>query len=538
MPVSIRILFLMLTLNVLISACRPTLISENVNPIFSGQLVYVLATDPGSIDPHQATQDTAAIIDRQLYDTLVYRDPDTKAIIPGLAISWTVSEDQLTYIFRLRNNVSFHDGTLFNAEALSLNLDRIAKINSHSREVDIFISEYYGGYTILDEYTLGIILLKPFAPFLDLLSSPFLGIASPTSFNKYSTERYQFHQSGTGPFILEDYIPGKHILMRRNTAYNWGPAFYSQPNSQPIIEIEFRFVPDVGQRFKAVTNSQNILVSDLLPEDAYSLAGNSSLKIVPIPIAGQPIQFLFNTSRFPTDSLAFRQALLYAANRSAVADSNLQRFFPIAWGPLTENSEFYDDSLVGAYASDLGKSQSLLLEAGFSDINDNKVIDLGGQDASIKIIVQSNSIYSEIARSLTEQWSVLGIKSSIVLIPTLNALRAYLESNDYHVVAFSVHGSDPSILNEFFVQGSSNNWSKYSDVNLSNLLGQGIDQINIESRKLIYDQVQQIVVNQALLLPVVDPVRIDAASVGLDVLKYDMQGIPLLYNVQLAGSNN
>src|SRR2546423_1054278 len=82
-------------------------------------------------------------------------------------------------------------------------------------------------------------LIQPYAPFLDVLSQPYLGIASPTSFKQYSANRYQFHQVGTGPFIFVNYIPGERITLQRNLDYKWGPSFYLPVQSNSVNDIEF-----------------------------------------------------------------------------------------------------------------------------------------------------------------------------------------------------------------------------------------------------------------------------------------------------------
>ena len=84
----------------------------------STTLTYVLASEPGNIDPHVSSEDETAIVLRQMYDTLVYRDPQQQTIIPGLATQWTISPDNLVYTFSLRKDVQFHDGTPLNAQAV------------------------------------------------------------------------------------------------------------------------------------------------------------------------------------------------------------------------------------------------------------------------------------------------------------------------------------------------------------------------------------------------------------------------------------
>ena len=97
-------------------------------------LVYGLTLAPTGIDPHLNASSELGIPLRSVYDTLVFLNPETGEFIPGLAKSWTISPDGLTYIFTLRPDVTFHDGTPFNAQAVLANLDRIRDPDNHSQK--------------------------------------------------------------------------------------------------------------------------------------------------------------------------------------------------------------------------------------------------------------------------------------------------------------------------------------------------------------------------------------------------------------------
>ena len=273
----------------------------------------------------------------------------------------------------------------------------------------------------------------------------------------------------------------------------------------------------------------------MLPNDARALTVNPNVRIVPIKIAGQPLQFFFNTSRFPTDNISFRQALLYGANRNFILDTVFQRFSSIGWGPITSNMLYYNGQLEGSYAADTGKAQSLLASVGYLDTDNNKYLDLGGVEADITVVIQSGDLYPDIARDLTEQWQLLGIKTNVVALPTLTALKARVDTNDYNLVAYSMVGTDPALLDDFFAPDSQYNWTKISDAQLASLLTQGIAQSDSATRLNAYSQVQQLVMNQALILPIGEPVRLDAVGRAIQQLQFDSLGVPLLQNVIVGG---
>ncbi len=497
-------------------------------------LHVVLNGELGNIDPHSSTETDSAIILRQLYDTLVYLEPQQKKIIPGLATEWTISSDDLVYTFILRRDVLFQDGTVFNSKAVAKNLDRIATLHSEDGKASIYLSKYYLGYEVVDDYTIKLKLSQPYAPFLDGLAQPYLGMTSPNSIELYSANRYQFHQVGTGPFILVNYLPGKEIDLRRNPDYKWGPSFYSGSSPNSVNEIQFTFVDDAKERLSKVATSSDQLVTDLRSEDAQTLTGNANVRIIPVKLMGQPLQFLLNTRRFPTDNAVFRQALLYSTNRNLILDSVFQRFSSIGWTPLTSNSPFYANQLEGVYASDIGKSQSLLASIGYLDFDNNKYLDLGGVEASVTMLIQSGDSFSRIAKILSEQWQQIGVKTKTVVVPTATALKGKVENGEYNLVAISAIGTDPSILNEFFVPAAQYSWSNYDDASLTSLLIQGATNSDSQTRLTAYIQAQQQIMDQAIILPVGEPIRLDVVNTSVLTLSYDALGVPIMNNVTIA----
>ncbi len=497
----------------------------------SSKLTYVLGNEPGNIDPHISSEDETAIVLRQIYDTLVYRDPQQETIVPGLATQWTISPDNLVYTFSLRKGVKFHDGTSFNAQAVADNFERIASLNANAGKAGTLLLKYYAGAEVVDEFTIRLRLSQPYAPFLDFLSQPYLGIASPSMFKLYTAGRYQFHQVGTGPFIFVDYIPGKHITLERNRDYSWGPAFYLPVQNNSVNEVEFLFMPTAKQRLDSINSGDADIVTNLLPNDARAITVNPNVRIVPTKIAGQPLQFLINSTRFPTDNVSFRQALLYSANRNFILDTVFQRFSSIGWAPITSNMLYYNGQLEGAYAADTGKAQALLASIGYQDTDNNKYLDLGGAEAVITVVIQSGDLYPDIARDLAEQWQLVGVKAKIVTVPTLTALKARVDTNDYNLVAYSTVGTDPALLNDFFTPASPFNWSKISDAQLATLLNQGIAQSDSSARLNAYTQLQQQIMDQALILPIGEPTRLDAVDKMIQRLSFDSLGVPLLENV-------
>jgi peptide/nickel transport system substrate-binding protein len=499
-------------------------------------IVYGLTLMPSGFDPHIHASSELGIPLRQVYDTLVYRDPTTGQFVPGLATEWAISDDGLEYTFTLREGVLFHDGTAFNAQSVASNLDRITDPATGSQKA-IYMLGPYLSYTIVDQYTIRITLSEPFTPLLDSFSQVYLGMASPAAFSQYSNNRYQFHQVGTGPFTFEDYVPGDHITLRRNPDYTWGPAFYTPVSDLSVDQIEFRFYEDAATRALAIESGEVQIMGELPPIDARVLTGNNQVRIQPVSIPGQPLQFLMNTQRFPTDNLQVRQALLYAANRNAIADTVYQRFSPVAWGPLSANNLFYSPEVTNSYSTDTAGAQGLLAQAGYSDSDGNGYLDFAGVELTLDVVVPPWGLIPDVAQMLQEQWRSLGIRVNLKAVPTRGALIDEVDAGEYNLVAYYGFGIDPSFLSDYYATGAPNNWFNYSNPDLDALLNNAERELDPVVRRDLYAQAQRIIMVEALILPVRDYVNLNAVSAGLADLTFDPYGwFPLLHNLRVSGS--
>lgn len=514
------------------AGCAPQ--TDSVSP---NRIVYGLTLSPTGFDPHRNESSELGIPMRQVYDTLVYRHPETGAFVPGLATEWSISDDRLSYTFSLRQDVKFHDGTPFNAAAVAVNLDRITNPETNSTKALSLLGPY-ANHVINSEFSISITLSEPYSALLDSLSQVYLGIASPTALAAYSPERYQFHQVGTGPYILSELILDNHIVLRRNLDYRWGPEFYLSQVDTPIQEIEFRFFTDTSTRFTALESGDAQVMGELPPLTARSLTGNTRVQLIPSTIAGQPLQFLMNTERFPTDNLTFRQALLYATNRSAIVDIVFQGFSPAAWGPISANTQFYSREVEGRYAYDAVQAEALLASLGYVDEDNNGFLDNpAGGDLEIVLVAPPWGSIRQVAELLQDQWQDLRIKTTIIPVPDFATLLNQVNTGEYHLAANYTFGLDPVFLNSFFMTDGVRNWTGYANPELDNVLVEASRQIEAGTRAGLYAQAQRIIMDEALILPIREYVNLNVATAGIEDLSFDRYGwFPLLPNARLTSN--
>lgn len=153
--------------------------NENLKPVQGGSAVFAVDSPFLGFDPNIAAAAQDARVMRQAFDSLLYLDSDRK-LQPWLAKSWQVSDDGRTYTFTLRDDMKFQDGTKFDAAAVCFNLDRIKNPASGSIYAIGLIGPYQS-CKATDATTAVVTLSTPYAPFLNQLTSPFMGMNSPTA---------------------------------------------------------------------------------------------------------------------------------------------------------------------------------------------------------------------------------------------------------------------------------------------------------------------------------------------------------------------
>jgi peptide/nickel transport system substrate-binding protein len=213
--------------------------AQAARPAASGStLTIVMAHDAVGLDPQAVEDNSAGFVMATIFDQLLEYRPGTVTVGPGLATSYTMSNDGKTYTFTLRKGVRFQDGTPFNATALVEDLDRL--LNPRNKYyvlkqpgVESFISFTYGlvtSYTAVNKDTVRITLSRPFAPFPASLAMVWSGVMSPAAVRKYGALGVLQHPVGTGPYRFVEWVKNDHITVAANPYY-WGP----KPHIQRII---------------------------------------------------------------------------------------------------------------------------------------------------------------------------------------------------------------------------------------------------------------------------------------------------------------
>jgi peptide/nickel transport system substrate-binding protein len=507
-------LIIVLFILVVLSACQPPSVEPET-------LVYGLTLSPSGIDPHLNASAELGIPLSSVYDTLVFYNQETDEFVPGLAESWMVSDDGLRYTFHLRDDVRFHDGTTFDAEAVRANFEYTLDPDHHSQKAASMLGPIESVH-VPDEHTVVIQLEEPFAPLLNSLAQVYLGMASPTALDEWGSDEYQFHQVGTGPYKFIEYVPNGHIILEKNPDYAWAPEIY-QREIASVERLEFRFYEDPATRSIALSSGAVDILGEVPAHDATRLTTTDDFTLYPIPIPGQPLHFFFNTDNSPTDDILVRQALIAAVDRENIIETVFRDQSPLAQGPLSShhfNLNVEENKLV----FDPDTAAQLLDEAGWRRETAGGIRSKDGAQLDLRIIAPQWGSNSETAQLIKADWETLGAKVHLNIAPGFGQLKEMQSEGDYHAIGLNFFGTDPDLLRAFYSSDGFYNWHGFLDDDLDRLLLEGAQISDIDSRHAIYAQIYKLIQENALILPIRDYVSLVVANEAVEGLHYAAEG--------------
>ncbi|MQA96743.1 MAG: ABC transporter substrate-binding protein [Streptosporangiales bacterium] len=315
-----------------------------------------IGIDLDTVDPAQMTTTTVANVVDYSVETLTKLKKDA-GIGPGLARSWEVSEDGRTMTLRLRDGVTFHDGTPLDAEAVKYNLDRLL-------DTDVEVPQR-AAYTVIDnvevvdDSTVRLNLSNPSPALPSALSASTAGIISPTSAEKRGNSYKNItHPVGTGPYTFQSFRSGDRVVFQRYDAY-WG----RKPHYRRVV---FRLTPEAATRESQLRAGQAEMI--ILPpvSDLKALQQSPDTDVLIAP-SDRTIFIALDTTEPPLDDKRVRQALNYAVDKKALVDNLMFGAAKPLDSPMAPPVDGY--CRTGGYDYDPQRARQLLAEAGVRDLS-------------------------------------------------------------------------------------------------------------------------------------------------------------------------
>jgi peptide/nickel transport system substrate-binding protein len=464
-----------------------------------------------------------------MFDMLVWLTPDFE-ITPHLATKWTVSDDGLTYTFTLREGVTFHDGAPFDAEAVVANINYITNKETQSK-IALGLLGPCASAKALDKYTVQFTCSAPYAPFLAQLGEPYLGMQSPKAIAQYGKD-LGLHPTGTGPFQFVSYAPNQSLVLKRNEAYNWGPAAVKHSGPPNIAEVTFQIVPNSQARVSQFLSGQSQMMQQTPGVYWNSLQKQDKYTAIPVPISGMGIFSPINASKFPTNDIAVRKAIMHAIDKKGVIQLAEAGVFPVHNTPLQKGMTGYDPSLENMYPYDPAKSETLLKDAGWT--KNGEFWEKDGKRLAFTInAIATVPSYPLLSQAMQGYLRKAGMDVSVQQLAT----PAWLASNingETSMAPLQYIGVDPDALHFWFLPGEYFNWSKFSDPKLTELIKEGQKERDTEKRTKIYHEVQKIIMENAVMMPIRQNIDLVMTSKKLTGVTYMGGGFEYLLPATLS----
>lgn len=452
-------------------------------------------------------------VDANIFQTLLWMTPEFK-VTPNLATSWSISPDRKTYTFTLRQGVTFHDGTPFNAAAVVANFDYITAKTTQSK-IALGLLGPCTKATATAQYAVAVSCSAPYAPLVAQLTEPYLGIQSPTAIKKYGPD-LGLHPTGTGPFEFVSYAPNQNLVLRRYPAFRWGPAATGHSGPPDIAQITFDFVTSPQARINQFQSGQSILMQET-PGVFWNVLGKTGrYNAIPVPISGMGIFAPIDAGAWPTNDLAVRKAIEYAVDRKGVVQLADAGAHPLSDTPLERGMTGYDPALENMYPYDPAKAADLLKADGWT--RSGAFWQKDGKTLSVKITAISTSTeYPLLAQAIQGYLRKLGMDASVVPLATPAWLAANIKG-DMSLTPLQYIAVDPDALHFWFLPGQYFNWSHFTNPELTRLLIRGQREFDPAKRTAIYDRAQAIIMQNAAEMPIhqnIDLVMTDKNLTGL-----------------------
>ena len=333
---------------------------------YADYLNLIITTEPKSLDPALSADITTGVITALMYDNLV-RFGTGSEILPGLAKSWEVSEDGLSYMFHLRSDVTFWDGKPFLATDVKYSFERVLDPDTRSPQTWLLSpikgsrdymqgnADEMSGISVINDTTVHINLTSPFTPFIGFLGAPATSIVP-----EYDGQEVDFKISpiGTGPWVYQEWQADRQIRFKRNDNYYDGPA--------KLKGLLLNNMPEV------LTSAVEFEAGNL---DVMTIP-NSEFKYWTRSTAWQPyihkldelgIYYLaMNVQRTPFDDQRVRQAVTLAIDREKIIHRIMHNSATLALGPIPPGLEGYDSTRVPV-KYDPQAARNLLKDAGYTE---------------------------------------------------------------------------------------------------------------------------------------------------------------------------
>jgi len=506
---------------------------EEVPAASGGVLNIGIPVEPETLDPGDAVYVQEQFILMSIFDSLLSISPEGE-LFPALATAWEPNADYSEFTFTLREDVTFHDGTPFTADAVKASFDHInsdAVLESGGKS--LLQDHAYVETVVVDDYTVTVKFGASYPLFLRDAARQWLSISSPAALDEFGAD-YGRNPVGTGPFKFVQWDAQSQIVLERNDDYNWGPEFAGHEGPAYLDQIIFRILPEAATRLTAFETGEILIAGEPPALDAIALAESGSAAIQTFAQPGIPAILMINATKAPTDNVNVRKAMILAVNQEELAQTAFQELGLPAYSVVSPTTWAYDEAAASLYSYDPEEAARLLEEAGWVDADGDGIREKDGE--LLTVDWPDNPAWSEAFNEL-----LIGYLTEVgfdVQYRSMDDGAAYEEllAGNYTLVYMYWTRPDPSPLRYLFHSENANGggaWTNFVNEDLDAALADADVNTDEEARKQDYIAAQNIIMENALVLPMFTVNTSYLTSPSIQGFTFDLEGYPLLYDISI-----
>lgn len=494
-----------------------------------------------SVDPFQVYWLEHRVMLRNVAESLTDQEPSNGQIIPWLAKRWEISDDALAYTFYLRDDVTFSNGERFDAKAVKRAFDSnkalVEKLPS------TFGATYLSGYDhadIIDDFTVKLVLSKPNAGFLQATSTTVLAILAPASYELTERERSLGQIIGTGPFLLDSYIPETGATLSKRHGYHWASANSKNKGDAYLDTVNITYTPEESVRNGLFLQGKTDILWPRLPfsEINADLFEKKGATIQTRSLPGPALNLYPNVSAQKVLSdKRVRIALQKSIDRKSFAQVVFSPSFPIVSGVLDVTTPYYK-SQAQKLSYDPEGAADLLDQAGWAKADDG----FRYKDARrLRLVYNISPAETPGDILIQDQLRKVGIDLNLNVL-TRADWTAKNGAGNYDLTSVYMTRADPIILQTILDPRTAysravatNMYEPQTLLKARELFDAGVTAVAPDKREQAYGALQDLLVDEAATFPLHERLLQAATSSRVKNFHWTAEGIALFSDIQLAG---
>ena len=520
-------------------ASEDLMVTENPPGRAGGRIVVGLRSEPKTLNPILAADDTSRDVIRCMTSDLIHISRENLKTEPALAKSWAVSRDGKQYTLHLRQGLRFSDGQPLNADDVLFSFHLYLDEKVHSPQRDLLV---IGGKPVevqkVDDYTVRFELAQPYAA----AERIFDGLAivprhlleetyrSGNFAHAWTLSAPPNQFAGLGPFRLKEYVPGQRVVLEKNPYY-WKKD--RAGNRLPYLdELVFLFVPSEDAQVVRFEAGDTDVLSRFSADNFAVLQKEQAVRGYHLYDLGAGFEYnflFFNLNDLAAkghpeiakkqswfQDVRFRQAVSAAVDRDSIISLVYHGRATALWGNVTPGNKLWIDNALPHPTQSLDRARQLLKSVGFSLKSDGTLVDAHGTPVEFSILTSSsNAQRSKMATLIQDDLSKLGMNVHVVSLEFRAMVDRLLNSYDYEaaVMGLVTGDADPTPeMNVWLSSGETHLWHPEQakpatewEAEIDRLMQQQMTTLDYAKRKHLYDRVQEIIAENVPVICLASP---------------------------------